>query len=102
MIVDLVVYRRAYFTARLPKGLLYTRAHFWISTPASGQPLRIGLTPLATRMLGEIAFVEYAVRAGEPVELAETIGSLEGVKAISELYSPATGLFRGGNPDVEE
>lgn len=97
--LDLIVYRRAHFTARLPTSLLYTRAHYWIQPQ---QPLQIGLTPLATRMLGEIIIVEFAVGPGDEVDLGEVIGSIEGVKALSEIYSPAHGSFARANPLLEE
>lgn len=89
-----LVYRRAHFTARLPEDVLYTRAHYWLRR---GEALQIGFTPFATRMLGEVAFVEFTVEPADAVELGETIGNLEGVKALSEIYSPAGGTFVRSN-----
>ena len=71
---DWIVYRRARFTARFPPELRYTRAHYWLR---EGEPLRIGLTPFATRMLGEVAYVEFAVDPDEQIELGETVGTVE-------------------------
>jgi glycine cleavage system H protein len=96
--VPVIVYRRSRFTARLPTDVRYTKAHYWL---AGSDPLRIGLTPFATRMLGELAFIEFDVEAGQAIAVGETIGNLEGVKAISELYSPAAGVFLGANPVLE-
>lgn len=98
---ETVVYRRAHFMARLPAGVSYTRAHYWIRPGADG-PLRIGLTPFATRMLGEISEVEFTVVEGHRVGLGETIGNIEGVKALSEIYAPAEGAFVGANPILAE
>jgi glycine cleavage system H protein len=52
-------------------------------------------------MLGDIVEFGFNVSAGAHVELGQTIGSIEGFKAVSDIYSVATGEFLGGNPALD-
>jgi glycine cleavage system H protein len=90
-------YRRVLFRTRLLGDRLYTASHFWIQRREDGV-LRVGLTKFASRMLGDIVEVTIDRAPGETVTLGEPIGSFEGFKALSELYSVASGEFRGVNP----
>ena len=93
-------YRRSKFSTRLPLDRRYTKAHFWLKDDADGA-FRVGFTRFATRMLGEI--VEFDFEAGVDAEIAEgdVVGWAEGFKAVTELYSPLTGRFLGGNEELE-
>lgn len=95
-----VHYRRARFATRLPADRLYTPAHFWLLQHEPGI-WRVGLTKFAARMLGDIVDLGFETRAGDAVELGDTIGWLEGFKARTDLYTVASGTFAGGNPDLE-
>ena len=53
-------------------------------------------------MLGDIVDLEFEVPTDDPVEVGQTIGSLEGFKARTELYSVMRGRFAGGNPALAE
>ena len=96
-----VPYRRSRFSTRLPTDRLYTPGHFWMLQESAGV-WRVGLTKLATRMLGELVEHGFDVKVGQPVKLGECVGWLEGFKAVSDLYSSASGEFLGGNPDLEQ
>ncbi len=101
MVDDYLAYKRAKFATRLPVDRLFTQAHFWLR-PEGGGLQQIGFTMFATRMLGEVVEFEFEVKPGEAIEKGQTIGWLEGFKAVSELYSPLTGRFAGSNPDLEQ
>jgi glycine cleavage system H protein len=90
-------YRRSRFSTRLPWDRLYTASHFWVRQAEPGR-WQVGLTKFAHRMLGDIVDLDFEIPDGGPVEVGEVIGSLEGFKARTELYSVLQGTFRGGNP----
>jgi glycine cleavage system H protein len=97
---DIVPYKRSRFQTRLPKGRLFTQSHFWLHEVEPGV-WRIGLTRFATRMLGEIVEHGFEVKPGDAVKVGQTIGWLEGFKALTDLYCVADGTFAGGNPDLD-
>ncbi len=94
---DTVYYRRARFATRLPLDRRYSSAHYWLIEVAPAR-WRVGFTKFATRMLGDLVEHELTVAAGDMVALGQSLGWIEGFKAVSELYSPAAGRFAGGNP----
>lgn len=85
-------YKRSNFVTHLPVECLYSPSHFWLSR-IEGNRWRIGFTKFATRMLGDIVDVQFEKTAGQPVTSGEIIGSIEGFKAISDIYCVATGTF---------
>lgn len=95
-----IYYKRARFSTRLPADHLYTASHFWI-VPQEPGVWRVGLTKFAARMLGEVVDLGFEARPGDPVELGQTIGWLEGFKARTDLYTVVAGHFVGGNPDLD-
>ena len=92
-------YKRSNFVTHLPVDCLFSPSHFWVAR-IGGAHLRIGFTKFATRMLGEIVEVRFGKTPGAPLASGEIIGSIEGFKAISDIYSCACGAFAGGNPAV--
>jgi glycine cleavage system H protein len=94
-------YKRSNFVTHLPIECLYSPSHFWLAR-ADGDLWRIGFTKFATRMLGEIVEVQWEKPAGAPVASGEIIGSIEGFKAISDVYCVGTGRFAGGNPALRD
>ena len=94
---DLVPYKRSRFQTRLPRGRLYTASHFWLLEREPGL-WRVGFTRFATRMLGEIVEHGFEAKVGEAVKVGQTIGWVEGFKALTDLYCVADGEFAGGNP----
>jgi glycine cleavage system H protein len=87
-------YTRARFRTRLPRDRRYTAAHFWLLEESPGV-WRVGFTRFATRMLGDIVECDFAIQPGEAVAVGQEIGSLEGFKAVTALFSVAEGEFLG-------
>ena len=71
-----------------PQELLYTKEHEWIRVDE--RIGTIGITDYAQKELGDIVYVELAKR-GEHVAANESFGTVESVKAVSEIYSPVSG-----------
>lgn len=95
-----IPYKRARFKTSLPVDRLYSQAHYWLAEVGPGS-CRVGLTKFATRMLGDFVELTFDVAAGDRVELGQAIGSIEGFKAVSEVYCVAAGRFAGGNAALE-
>jgi len=93
---EFIHYKRHRFAARLPHHYQYTRAHTWLHEIGPNQ-WRVGLTGLATRMLGNIVEFGFEVKEGTPVQVGDVIGWIEGFKAVSDLYSVVSGSFLGAN-----
>lgn len=94
--MDTIRYRREKFSTRLYRDCLYTPAHAWLRNEGDGV-WRVGLTKFAARMLGDPVELDFEVRDGAPVERGQEVGWIEGFKAVSDIYTPLTGIFRGGN-----
>jgi glycine cleavage system H protein len=78
-----------------PADYRYTKDHEWISV--SGTKGRVGITDYAQKQLGDVVFVELP-EAGRAVTQGQSCGTIESVKAVSELYSPASGKVVEANP----
>ena len=72
----------------LPSDLKYTKDHEWLRT--DGGDVLVGITDFAQRQLGDVVFVELP-EVGRSVKQGEPFGTIESVKAVSELYSPVSG-----------
>ena len=92
-------YKRSTFVTHLPVEALYSPSHFWLAKIEGGK-WRVGFTKFATRMLGEIVEVQWDKAAGDAIASGGIIGSIEGFKAISDIYCVADGAFAGGNPGL--
>ena len=80
-----------------PATYRYTREHEWIDV--SGKTGSIGITDYAQSTLGDIVFVELP-KVGSKVEKGKVFGSVESVKAVSDLYSPVTGTVLEVNEEL--
>ena len=96
MAADTVFYKRATFVTHLPRTYLFSPSHYWLAQEENGV-WRVGFTKFATRMLGELVDHQFEKSGGDAVASGEIIGSVEGFKAISDLYSPMDGRFIEGN-----
>ena len=96
-----VFYKRSTFVTHLPKEALFSPSHYWLLPEADGV-WRVGFTKFATRMLGDLVDHQFEKQAGDPVASGDIVGSVEGFKAISDLYSPITGFFQSGNPGLQK
>lgn len=93
-------FKQARFTTRLPNVYSYARSHYWICEIEPGV-LRIGMTKFAARMLGDFVEIGFNVVPGDSVEPGQPIGSIEGFKAVADVYNAVPGVFLGRNPAVE-
>jgi len=80
-----------------PTHLRYTKEHEWISL--DGSLGTVGITDYAQSTLGDIVFVDLP-KVGDPVTANQTFGSVESVKAVSDLYSPVSGTVTEINPEL--
>ncbi len=94
-------YKRSRFSTRLPSDLLYSPSHYWIGREVAGV-WQVGFTKFATRMLGEMVELDFEVEAGEAIETGQTVGWVEGFKAVTDLFSPLDGTFCGANAQLED
>jgi glycine cleavage system H protein len=80
-----------------PTDRKYTKEHEWIQ--ASGNAATIGITNYAQESLGDIVFVEVP-KVGAELTAGKTFGSVESVKAVSDLFAPATGTVTEVNGEL--
>ena len=80
-----------------PEQFRYTREHEWIHVQEGIGT--VGITDHAQSTLGDIVFVEVP-KVGAKVERGKVFGSVESVKAVSDLYSPATGEIASVNDEL--
>jgi glycine cleavage system H protein len=78
-----------------PGTYRYTREHEWIDAGAG----KVGITDYAQSTLGDIVFVELP-KVGATIEKGKVFGSVESVKAVSDLYSPVTGTVVEVNEEL--
>jgi glycine cleavage system H protein len=71
-----------------PAKYRYTKDHEWIH--AEGATATIGITDYAQHELGDVVFVELP-KLGAKIETGKSFGTVESVKAVSEIYAPASG-----------
>ncbi len=71
-----------------PADLKYTKDHEWIRV--DGESGAVGITDFAQRQLGDVVYVELPV-VGTKVIAGQTFGTIESVKAVSELFAPVAG-----------
>ncbi len=78
-----------------PESYRYTREHEWIEVAAG----KVGITDYAQSTLGDIVFVDLP-KVGATIEKGKVFGSVESVKAVSDLYSPVTGTVVEVNEEL--
>jgi len=81
----------------VPEGLYYSKDWFWVKI--EGGKAKMGITDYAQKQLREIVFVELP-SAGSTVKANEPFGSVESVKAVSDLIAPLSGTIEQSNQDV--
>ena len=81
-------------------NLLYSKDHEWVLS-LEGNRVRIGISDYAQNSLGDIVFVENP-EEGDDVTAGETMGSIESVKAVSDLISPVSGSVVLVNEALED
>lgn len=74
--------------SNVQQGLKYSKDHEWVRV--EGETATIGISDYAQHALGDVVYVDLP-RVGETLEAHQTFGSVESVKAVSEVYSPIAG-----------
>ena len=82
-----------------PENFRYTKEHEWVRV--DGGIGTIGITDHAQEELGDIVYVDLP-KVGTRIEQGKTLGSVESVKAVSDVYSPVTGDVTDINPALAE
>jgi glycine cleavage system H protein len=82
-----------------PAGYKYTKEHEWISV--DGKIGTVGITDYAQNSLGDIVFVELP-KVGDTLEAGKIFGSVESVKAVSDLFSPVSGTVTKVNEELKD
>jgi glycine cleavage system H protein len=80
-----------------PTDRKYTKEHEWIQV--NGNSATVGITDYAQQSLGDIVFVE-APKVGAELTKGKTFGTVESVKAVSDLFAPASGTVTEVNADL--
>ncbi|MCX6308731.1 MAG: glycine cleavage system protein GcvH [Bacteroidia bacterium] len=83
----------------VPANLLFTKDHEWIKI--EGGEALIGITDYAQTELGEIVYVELPA-VGDSIAIESTFGTVEAVKAVSDLFMPVSGEVLSINPLLED
>ncbi len=81
----------------LPENLKYTKDHEWILV--EGTTGTVGITDHAQGELGDVVFVELPA-TGKTVKKGESFGTIEAVKAVSDLYAPVSGQILEANGEL--
>lgn len=79
-------------------NLLFTRTHEWVEF-LDETTAKVGLTDYAQKELGDLVFVNLP-EEGDEINAGESIGDVESVKAVSEVYSPVTGTVKKINEEL--
>lgn len=82
-----------------PDDRRYSKEHEWVLV--EGETATVGITRYAQDQLGDIVYVEPPEK-GMQAARDEVLGTIESVKAVSEVYSPLTGTVTESNPLLEE
>jgi glycine cleavage system H protein len=82
-----------------PAGYRYTKEHEWIQV--DGKIGSVGITDYAQDSLGDIVFVDLP-KVGDRVEAGKSFGSVESVKAVSDLFSPVSGTVTAINEELKD
>jgi glycine cleavage system H protein len=82
-----------------PASLKYTKDHEWIER--SGNRVKVGITDYAQKQLGDVVYLELP-EVGKTLKPGESFGTIESVKAVSELYAPVSGAVVEVNASLKE
>ena len=82
-----------------PAGYRYTKEHEWIEV--DGKVGTVGITDYAQNSLGDIVFVDLP-KVGDSIEAGKTFGSVESVKAVSDLFAPVSGTVTAINEELKD
>ncbi len=84
----------------IPQNLMYTQSHEWVKFTSETTAV-VGLTDHAQDELGDIVYISLP-EVGDEVTQGESVADVESVKAVSDIYSPFTGVVEKVNEDVTD
>lgn len=82
-----------------PAGYKYTKDHEWIDL--AGDRGKVGITDYAQQQLGDVVFMELP-EVGKTVKAGQSFGTIESVKAVSELFAPVSGVVAEVNTALKQ
>lgn len=82
----------------IPDDLKYTKEHEWVRL--EGDTATVGITDYAQGELGDVVYVELP-SVGTRIKQMDAFGTIEAVKAVSELYAPLSGVVKETNQELE-
>jgi len=82
-----------------PADCKYTKDHEWIKV--TGETGQVGITDYAQKQLGDVVYLDLP-QVGRALKVGESFGTVESVKAVSELYSPVAGVVTAVNSALAE
>jgi glycine cleavage system H protein len=85
---------------KFPAELKYTKSHEWARV--EGNTVTLGITDHAQHELGNIVFLDVSKKIGEGVEKGQSIGTVESVKTLSDIYSPLSGKVLETNSSLTD
>jgi len=85
----------------IPDELRYTESHEWARLDEDSKHVTVGISDFAVEQLGDIVFLELP-NIGDQVKKGQPFGTIESVKAASDLYSPVTGKIAEVNQDLTD
>jgi glycine cleavage system H protein len=85
--------------ANVPEDLHYSKDHEWVRV--EGDIATIGITDYAQHSLGDVVYVELP-KTGDEFAAHESFGSVESVKAVSEVFTPVSGSVVGSNDTLQD
>jgi glycine cleavage system H protein len=86
--------------SNVPSNLHYTKDHEWVKVEGDGT-VTVGITDYAQAALGDVTFIDLP-KVGKQLEAADVFGTVESVKAASDLYSPVSGEVIAINSSLNE
>lgn len=82
--------------SEIKKDLLYTKDHEWIQKTSEPSVYRVGITDFAQNALGDVTYLELP-EVGSEVTQEESVGNIESVKSVSEIFAPVSGTVTKTN-----
>ena len=87
--------------SNIPNDLLYTEEHEFVKRLPDSDVVQIGVTDYAQGELGDVVYVELP-KVGQSFGRMDVFGTIEAVKAVSELFSPLAGTVEAVNPRLDK
>ena len=85
--------------SEIRKEYLYTKDHEWVKPTSKPNVVQSGITDFAQSALGDVTYLQLP-EVGRKITKGEIIGSVESVKAVSDIYAPVTGTVTRVNTDL--